>query len=238
MWMALKILGYNTYHFKELGTKVNITERHMFCWREALTAKLYGSGEPYGKPEFTKLLGGYNAITDAPCVNFSDELVETYPSAKVILTNRDPEKWLHSIFQTYHRVLQSKVFRIAAVLDPGLSVLTEVLHLVLHDWSGGDWRSAAKLREGYSIHYRHVREIVPQENLLEWEPKDGWEPLCKFLGKPVPEEPFPYANKGNDVSDRLLLGGRIRLAKWVISKLFWPSTTMVVALLALRFWRR
>jgi hypothetical protein len=51
-------------------------------------------------------------------VNFSDELLEAYPGAKVILTNRDLDKWLHSIFQTYHRVLQSQVFRIAAILDP------------------------------------------------------------------------------------------------------------------------
>jgi hypothetical protein len=47
---------------------------------------------------------------------------------------------------------------------------------------------------------------VPKENLLEWEPRAGWEPLCEFLGKPVPKEPFPYANKGNDVSDRLFVG--------------------------------
>jgi hypothetical protein len=100
--------------------------------------------------------------------------------------------------------------------------LTEVLHLVLHDWTGGDWRSREKLLQGYVGHYSHIRDVVPRENLLEWEPKDGWEPLCKFLNKPVPEIPFPYANKGNDVSDRLLLGGKIRLAKCIFSKLVWP----------------
>ncbi|KAF8864537.1 hypothetical protein BDZ45DRAFT_613594 [Acephala macrosclerotiorum] len=236
MWMALKILGYNTYHFKELGLPQNIKERHMLCWREALIAKLFGSGKKYGTPELQKLLGRYSAITDAPCVNFSDELLEAYPNAKVILTNRDPDKWLHSIFQTYHRVLQSQVFRIAAVLDPALGALTEVLHLVLHDWTGGDWRSREKLREGFSKHYSHIREVVPKDNLLEWEPKDGWEPLCKFLGKPVPKESFPYANKGNDVSDRLLLGGKIRLAKWVVGKLFWPAVVTAVGSVAWGYW--
>jgi hypothetical protein len=77
---------------------------------------------------------------------------------------------------------------------------------------------------------------VPKENLLEWEPKDRWEPLCEFLRKPVPKEPFPYANKGNDVSDRLLLGGKIRLAKWVAGKLFWPSVTAAVGGGALKYW--
>lgn len=39
-----------------------------------------------------------------------------------------------------------------------------------------------------------VRGLVPKERLLEWEVGDGWEPLCKFLGKPVPEVAFPHSN--------------------------------------------
>lgn len=39
-----------------------------------------------------------------------------------------------------------------------------------------------------------IRGLVPQERLLEWTVEDGWEPLCEFLGKPVPDEPFPHAN--------------------------------------------
>jgi hypothetical protein len=60
MWMALKILGYNTYHFKELGTPQNIKDRHMLCWREALTTKLFGSGKRYETADFEKLLRRYN----------------------------------------------------------------------------------------------------------------------------------------------------------------------------------
>lgn len=37
-------------------------------------------------------------------------------------------------------------------------------------------------------------QMVPPERLLVFEPKDGWEPLCKFLGKPVPDQPFPHVN--------------------------------------------
>ena len=37
--------------------------------------------------------------------------------------------------------------------------------------------------------------MVPKENLLVWNVKDGWEPLCNFLGKPVPEGPLPHDNK-------------------------------------------
>lgn len=39
-----------------------------------------------------------------------------------------------------------------------------------------------------------IRGLVPKERLLEWSVEDGWEPLCRFLGKPIPEEPFPHVN--------------------------------------------
>ena len=57
--MALKKLGYNTYHFKEVGEPQNVRDKHLWCWREALIAKNFGSGKSYGRVEFDKLLGRY-----------------------------------------------------------------------------------------------------------------------------------------------------------------------------------
>lgn len=39
-----------------------------------------------------------------------------------------------------------------------------------------------------------VRGLVPEDKRLEWTVQDGWEPLCKFLGKDIPDEPFPHTN--------------------------------------------
>lgn len=50
-------------------------------------------------------------------------------------------------------------------------------------------------RAAYERHNAHVKAIVPPENLLLWGPQDGWEPICKFLGVPVPEVPLPYINE-------------------------------------------
>jgi len=41
--------------------------------------------------------------------------------------------------------------------------------------------------------------LVPAERLLIWNVKDGWEPLCRFLGKPIPPIPIPHDNKGGDL---------------------------------------
>ncbi|CAG5104155.1 Oidioi.mRNA.OKI2018_I69.chr1.g1119.t1.cds [Oikopleura dioica] len=68
------------------------------------------------------------------------------------------------------------------------------------------WEAAV---DQYESHNRRVQEIVPAERLLVWNPKDGWEPLCKFLGKPVPDKPIPHDNKtaDKDFIKRYLLEG-------------------------------
>ena len=44
----------------------------------------------------------------------------------------------------------------------------------------------------------------PPERLLVFNPSEGWEPLCRFLGVPVPTEPFPHDNDGDYwVAERL-----------------------------------
>ena len=40
--------------------------------------------------------------------------------------------------------------------------------------------------------------MVPPERLLIWNIKDGWEPLCNFLDKPIPPKPIPHENKSGD----------------------------------------
>jgi len=53
----------------------------------------------------------------------------------------------------------------------------------------------ANLRAAYYEHYDTIRAVTPPERLLEYELGSGWEPLCKFLGKPIPKEPFPHVNE-------------------------------------------
>lgn len=59
------------------------------------------------------------------------------------------------------------------------------------------------LDEQIDLYHRHnafVRQVVPKDKLLEYDPKQGYEPLCKFLNVPVPTDErgnqldFPHAN--------------------------------------------
>jgi hypothetical protein len=74
-----------------------------------------------------------------------------------------------------------------------------MLNAALDVWTKNDRYNRAALRRGFLDHYDHVRSIVPKENLLEFQPQEGWEPLCAFLGKEVPEEPFPHINDSDSL---------------------------------------
>ena len=50
------------------------------------------------------------------------------------------------------------------------------------------------LRRGYKSNNQLVKYIVPENQLLVFHVKQGWNPLCKFLDCPVPKEPFPKSN--------------------------------------------
>jgi hypothetical protein len=60
-----------------------------------------------------------------------------------------------------------------------------------------------KSTEVYTRHNDWVRSIVPRENLLEFHPGDGWEPLCKFLQKDIPNEDYPRLNDTAVVKQKL-----------------------------------
>lgn len=45
------------------------------------------------------------------------------------------------------------------------------------------------------LHNDMVRKVVPADRLLVVKLGDGWEPLCQFLGKPIPQQPYPQANE-------------------------------------------
>lgn len=103
----------------------------------------------------------------------------------------------------------------------------------LHTWTGGDVNNMEKLKKGYAAHYARMREIVPKERLLEWHPKDGWEPLCQFLGHEVPEGEFPKVNQGNFVAD---LHGKMLIYRFVVVVLKALRTASPVLVAGAAWW--
>jgi len=59
------------------------------------------------------------------------------------------------------------------------------------------------LRLKYRMHNQYVLNNCPKDKLLVWKIEDGWEPICKFLGKPVPKGPLPHKNRLGGVIQEL-----------------------------------
>jgi Sulfotransferase domain len=167
-------------------------------WNEALTAKYHGRGKSFGRAEFDQLLGDSSAVSDAPCLVLWKELVDAYPEAKMTLTERDEEKWLKSCQGLAEGTLSPVARYGFRYLDP--SWMGRILGVGLM-WTGG-WfdiqgkisveTAMANMRQKYREHYPAVKAGVPKDRLLKYELGSGWEPLCDFLGKPVPDVPFPH----------------------------------------------
>jgi hypothetical protein len=62
-------------------------------------------------------------------------------------------------------------------------------------------------RRRFQEHYDLTRSIVPKNRLLEYRVSEGWDPLCRFLGDPVPSGEFPKGNNKADLDERIKAWG-------------------------------
>jgi hypothetical protein len=183
---ALCRLGFGPcYHF----TEVFAHPRHLHDWAAAAN----GTPEAWRRP-----LEGYVATTDWPGVAFWRELVEAYPDAKVILTTRDAARWYESVTSTVFAAMtgefpetEEKYRRFEAAEQLTAFGRAGVI--------GRSFEGRIDDRDHviacYERHNSEVRNAVASERLLDYKVSQGWEPLCGFLGVPVPGEPFPHLNE-------------------------------------------
>ncbi|KAM0278249.1 hypothetical protein ACHAQH_005262 [Verticillium albo-atrum] len=103
------------------------------------------------------------------------------------------------------------------------------LHLTGQEvWVGIKSRkdAEAKIRDKYREYYELVRRVTLKDRLLEFKLSDGWGPLCQFLGKPVPDVPFPHLNETKWFEERSALIFKRALVNVVKKGLMWPLVTV------------
>ncbi|PWY66709.1 hypothetical protein BO70DRAFT_301477 [Aspergillus heteromorphus CBS 117.55] len=191
-YLALQTLGYPTYHMTSIMQNPSDAQ----LWTSALLGKHHPSpaNPPFTLAQWDALLGHVSATTDIPAALFPEELTTCYPDAKVILTLRDPSAWMTSMQNTIMKQTYSPLATFLGWLDPAhFGAGNRMCRLAFDHLFDGDFERNGE--RAFAEHYERVRRVVPRENLLEWNPKEGWGPLCEFLGREVPDTEFPRANE-------------------------------------------
>jgi len=71
--------------------------------------------------------------------------------------------------------------------------------------------------DGYLRHNDWVRAMIPKAQLLEYEPSQGWAPLCEFLGVPIPEGmEFPHVNESKTLRRYFTHAAKIGCISWAL----------------------
>ncbi|XP_076811980.1 uncharacterized protein LOC143458954 [Clavelina lepadiformis] len=205
---ALRILGYNEVYDAEEAAEFAFKE-----WEEIWLGK-QTSLDVILDSVYSK---NVEAVVDIPHSAFFEQFLERWPEAKVILTLRDEDDWFQSfksmidwannkywpihylryISPTLNRMLNWQVWLFTTTVGP------EKPHPFLWKWS-------------YRRHNKYVKAVVPSQQLLEYRVAEGWQPLCEFLGKPVPGEKFPFENSA-DSDDKP--ADRVMQESWIAKQI-------------------
>jgi hypothetical protein len=207
---ALERLGFGPcYHMFEIITHPGHVDR----WLPAAT------GQPL---DWGRVLAGYRATQDWPASHFWREQAAAFPEAKVILTVRDPHGW----FVSFRWLIARRAAlnhrgelpgQAAGVMD-GMRRLTPVMDTIGRSMFGPDWHFGMDMTDeeaAVAAFHRHaaaVSEVLPADRLLVFDVREGWGPLCDFLGVEQPDEPFPHLNDAQTMQrniEQMMATGRI-----------------------------
>lgn len=210
MHSALRRLGYSAGH---TGYDRSL--------RRPLNSFLFEGG-PVEPVE--ALLRRFDTLLDEPSQFLYTEALRLNPNCKFVIAAPHPGRWFTSYAQMVRRYVPDPArvpvsFRLPDVSPRGASNASrsDLLHQSLgglpfasthggfHDaarYFGCAFQEAVqtpalerRCLEGFQRHYANVRRLVPPDRLLVLNFSDGWRPLCEFLGKPLPQEPFPYEDR-------------------------------------------
>ena len=138
----------------------------------------------YHSPATMDLVLNHQAVVDTPVAIGYQFLDLMFPGTKFILTDRPEADWLRSC-ETYWQRYLSNQTEFCRKLHTGLYRSVNF--------------SKEKFSEARKRHLQGVKEYFAErpDDLLEIRicEGQGWEPLCKFLGRPIPAVPFPHENR-------------------------------------------
>jgi hypothetical protein len=187
--LALERLGFGPCHHME--EVIRNPPVQVPLWSAALQ----------GGADWAAIYRGYVSAVDWPTAGFFRELNASYPTAKFVLTHRSPESWIQSFSETIYKLTSG-----AVLVPPQMRPFLDMAGGVIARTGFPIGLDAAGLGRAFAAHSDAVKATIPADRLLVYQVKEGWAPLCAFLGVEEPAEPFPRTNNRTEFWDRLAGG--------------------------------
>ncbi|KAI9493107.1 hypothetical protein BDB00DRAFT_764252 [Zychaea mexicana] len=197
---ALEILGYQTHH----GYCLLKDPKHQdpSIWLNALNT-------PENAREGWEIAyHNYTAAVDWPTAPFYKQLADRYPKSKVILTTRPVESWYSSMENSVFLFVRLRFVK--RWLPKHIQLLDELYFRTFLNGALPDPNDESPMYDReymvkcYDAYVCKVKADIPEDRLLIMSPNDGWEPLCAFLEKPIPDVPFPITNSRLNFADFII----------------------------------
>jgi hypothetical protein len=193
-----------------------------------LLADLQSGLEPWeraagGAPDWERIFAGVQSTVDWPSARYYAELMDYYPDAKVLLSVRDGEAWVRSMRETVWGVFHGDTVlhhlcEARAVLDPLWRRFMALMIRMTWQQETGALAGDTATDDGLVAVMNHwndtVKRTVPADRLLVWDPREGWEPLCRFLEVEVPAEPLPRLNDTASFREGMIGGALAIVNEW------------------------
>jgi hypothetical protein len=184
--LAINRLGFGPcHHMEEVLLDMPL---HVPMWNAALE----------GRADWKSIYDGYASAVDWPTARFYRELNKAYPTARFILTTRSPESWADSFGGTIYELI-GRIDEAPPEQRNWLEMVIEIIEQT--GFPLGLDRD--ELMRRFTAHCEAVQAEIPADRLLVFEVRQGWGPLCEFLGSPEPDEPFPRTNHREEFWDRV-----------------------------------
>lgn len=170
-----RLLGAPCYHMIEVFEH----DEHVPMWHGA------GLGT---MPDWHALFEGYAATVDWPSASFWPEIADAFPDAVVLLSTRESAAaWWESADRTVFDGARR------GPVDSNRHWY-EMFQAIARSRFTTRFDDPEACMAAYDAHNEAVRSTIDPDRLVEWQPGDGWTPLCKALHLPEPDEPFPHVN--------------------------------------------
>ncbi|MBT7754166.1 MAG: sulfotransferase family protein [Gammaproteobacteria bacterium] len=183
---ALEILGYtNCYHMSEVVTKPEHSELWLRAWKREFI--------------WDDIFDGYQAAVDWPVAAFWPQLMEAYPEAKIILSTREPEAWYESAKNTIFKSMDEGINSKNQAIRKRILMAKEIIVDGTFNGKLNDKKHCIKI---YNENIARCKKEVDSDRLITFNPKDGWDSLCKQLACPIPNVDYPFINTTKEFEAR------------------------------------